>query len=104
MSADLADLWGESAREPQTADPRPKEKEMPIQPGVTFTEPADLPGKWQVWSQTGDSPGAHAFVPADETARATGIKYAIIRAKFTRGAARPLLTLIRTDPSGLTPA
>lgn len=73
---------------------------MPLQPGVTMRLPdvCHLPGRWQVWGQTNDGPGAHAFVPADDVARATGVKYAIIRVKFVRSAVEPVLTLLRVDP------
>lgn len=57
-----------------------------------------LPGRWTVWSQAADSPGAYFVCPADEAAQAIAVKYAVIRAVMGRSAAQPALQLLRTDP------
>lgn len=66
--------------------------------GEPITHPG-LPGRWTVWSQTDDCPGAHAVTPADDTARKTGVSYAVVRATRVRGASTPLVQLIRTEPT-----
>lgn len=58
----------------------------------------ELPGRWSVWSQAADSPGAHFIVPLDDQARGLGVKYAVVRAKQAAGEATPQLSLVRTDP------
>lgn len=66
-------------------------------PGTPMKIP-ELPGRWQVWSKAADQPGAVFAVPADDTARASGIKYAVVKSiqKATEGL--PTVSLIRTDP------
>ena len=66
-------------------------------PGAVMDLP-DLPGRWSSWSPAAEGPGAFFAVPADDEARATGVKYAVIRAIQKATDARPTLTLIRTDP------
>lgn len=56
-----------------------------------------LDGRWNVWSQADEGPGAYFLVPLDRVAMATDIKYAVIRATQKRGEAFPELTLIRTE-------
>lgn len=60
--------------------------------------PPGLDGTWSVWSKSAETPGAYFMVPLDQTARDTGIKYAVVKAKQERTKARPTLTVIRTDP------
>lgn len=61
-------------------------------------EVLDFPGRWSVWSQAADSPGAFFMVPADDDARALGLKYAVVRAISSAAAVKPVLSLVRTDP------
>jgi hypothetical protein len=61
--------------------------------------PPCLDGVWVVWSKADDAPGAYFITPVDETARAVGVKYAVIRAIQSRNESRPRLSLIRTDPA-----
>jgi hypothetical protein len=66
---------------------------------ITVTEKEQrLPGRWSVWSAANDAPGAHFITPVDGAARATGLKYAVVRATPPKAATEPLITLIRTDP------
>lgn len=57
-----------------------------------------LPGRWSVWSKADEGPGAHFFVPVDDAARATGVKYAVVRVQKRAGEVKDVLTLLRTDP------
>lgn len=57
-----------------------------------------LPGTWSVWSQAGDAPGAHFILPADDQARALGVKYVVVRVVQRRDSVEPELSLIRSDP------
>lgn len=61
---------------------------------------ADLPGTWSVWSQINDGPGAHAVVPADDEARATGLTFAVVRVKQARTKAHPDISLVRVQKRG----
>lgn len=61
--------------------------------------PPDLDGKWSVWSQADDAPGAYFLIPADEEALRTGIKFAVVKATMRRESHSPHLALIRTDPA-----
>ena len=65
-----------------------------VQPG--------LPGRWSVWSQSDVGPGAHFVVPADETARAVGVKFATVRITEPDGQTARIL-LLSTDPSSAMP-
>lgn len=65
-----------------------------VQPG--------LPGRWSIWSQSADSPGAHFVVPIDESARETGIKFATVRIKQPRGETATV-QLLATDPAKAMP-
>lgn len=60
--------------------------------------PPRLPGRWSVWSKSNETPGAYFLVPVDDTAKAFGVKYAVVKAVHTRTAAKPVITVIRTDP------
>jgi hypothetical protein len=56
-----------------------------------------LPGRWQVWSKSSESPGAHYFVPYDDDAREANVKIAVARVIFRRHSPRPEITLLRTE-------
>lgn len=58
----------------------------------------NLPGSWSVWSQAGECPGGYFLTPADGDARATGLKYVVVRAAMGRSSAEPSLAIVRTDP------
>ena len=58
----------------------------------------NVDGRWSVWSQSNESPGAHFLIPLDEDAKAVGAKYIVVRAVVKKGASEPLLTVIRSDP------
>lgn len=47
--------------------------------GDRVTTQPGLPGRWSIWSKAAGSPGSHFVVPADETAREVGVKYAVVR-------------------------
>jgi hypothetical protein len=64
----------------------------------SIVHPPPLPGAWSIWSASDDGPGAHFAVPADDKARATGIKYAVVRITNRHQEARPVVELLRTDP------
>lgn len=61
-------------------------------------EVPELPGKWSVWSQAADAPGAYFVVPLTPPARDVGLKYAVIRVIQKHAEPRPTIRLIRTDP------
>lgn len=63
-----------------------------------------LPGRWSVWAGHPDCPGAHSVVPADDVARALGIKYAVVRIVEPKGATAPTITLRATEPTNRMPA
>lgn len=67
--------------------------------GTTITDVPGLEGRWSVWSQAADAPGAFFLVPHDDPARALGVKYAVIRALNRASQTGPELNLIRTDPA-----
>jgi hypothetical protein len=67
--------------------------------GAPPLEIPGLSGHWSVWCSAADAPGAVFVVPADDQARATGIKYAVVKAIQKSTEATPTLTLIRTDPA-----
>lgn len=58
----------------------------------------ELDGRWSVWSPSDDRPGAVFVVPANDEARATGIKFAVITALKKASEAHLQITLLRTDP------
>lgn len=62
------------------------------------TKPLNLPGSWSVWAQAGDCPGGYFLTPYDDTARATGLKYVVIKAVLRKTAVEPELSIVRTDP------
>lgn len=57
-----------------------------------------LDGKWVVWDDAGDAPGASFMTPGDDEARAMGLKYVVIKAINSAGSGLPTITLLRTDP------
>lgn len=57
-----------------------------------------LAGRWSLWSDAAEGPGSKFFVPADDAARATGAKYAVVRVKYARSKPEPELRVLRTDP------
>jgi len=57
-----------------------------------------LPGRWSVWSEAADCPGAYFLVPLDVEAQAVGVKYAVVRVIQPRDRAFPEITILRTDP------
>lgn len=61
-----------------------------IQPG--------LPGRWSVWSQADAGPGAHFLIPLDDTAKATGVRYATVRIVEPQGEL-PRILLLATQPA-----
>lgn len=61
-------------------------------------EVPELPGKWSVWSQAADAPGAYFVVPLTPPAHDMGLKYAVIRAIQKQTEPRPTIHLLRTDP------
>lgn len=63
----------------------------------------DLPGHWSIWSPADDCPGAYFATPANDEARATGIKYAVVRITNAATEAKPRVELRRTDPANPTP-
>lgn len=77
--------------------------EVSGQHGAKALQPG-LPGRWSVWSGSADCPGAHFVVPADDTARATGIKHAVVRITEPKGQSHPEVTLRSTEPQNLKPA
>lgn len=81
-----------------TSDLTPEETDMPALPVGAPVYLPELAGRWSVWSQSSESPGAYFIVPADDEARTVGAKYVVIRAKMTRGSAKPELSVLRTDP------
>lgn len=58
----------------------------------------ELPGTWSVWSKASETPGAYFVAPADDTARALGVKYAVVKVTTRHDKPRPEITTIRTDP------
>lgn len=60
----------------------------------------DMPGKWQVWSRSGDSPGAYFFIPYDDEAKEQGLKYVVAKAIDSRREPRPVITVLRTEAVG----
>lgn len=62
-----------------------------------------LAGSWSVWSKAGECPGGVFVVPADDTARNSGLKYVVIRAVMKQTAIEPALSLVRADPPDLAP-
>lgn len=66
--------------------------------GAPITSIPGLDGRWSVWSQA-DSTGGYFLVPADDDARALGVKYAVVRAINAQAVVTgPVVELIRTDP------
>lgn len=65
----------------------------------TVLELPDLPGRWSVWSPSADAPGAVFVTPTNDEARATGVKYAVVKAINKASQAKPEMTLLRTDPA-----
>lgn len=68
---------------------------------VIATQPG-LPGRWSVWSGAAGAPGSHFMVPADDEARATGIKFATVRITESPGE-RPKVRLDATEPPTAMP-
>lgn len=66
-----------------------------VQPG--------LPDHWSIWSKTDRCPGAHFAVPVDDDARATGVKYAVIRIVAPKDETTRI-TLLDTEPATAMPA
>lgn len=66
-----------------------------VQPG--------LPGLWSIWSKSDHSPGAVFVLPADEPARALGVKFAIVRITQPRDETARV-QLLDTEPSTAMPA
>lgn len=56
-----------------------------------------LPGRWQVWSQSGNTPGAYFFVPSNEEARAADIKYVEVRVIYKRAEPKPTTQVIHAE-------
>lgn len=81
-----------------TRDTAPEENDMPALAIGAPVHMPELAGRWSVWSQSSESPGAFFILPADDEARGVGVKYAVIRAKTKRTEAKPELSLLRTDP------
>lgn len=71
--------------------------------GAPAVQPG-LPGRWAVWSLHDDCPGAHTVVPSDEAARATGIRWAVVRIVQGKSAPDPSVSLRFTEPGDLMPA
>lgn len=59
----------------------------------------ELDGTWSIWSKAAEAPGAHFAIPTDDQARATGVKYAVIKTVFDKQKAKHVTQLIRTDPT-----
>lgn len=72
---------------------------MPALTVGTVLEIPELPGRWSVWSPSADAPGAVFAVAADDTARALGVKYAVVTAIQKTTEAKPTISLLRTDPA-----
>jgi hypothetical protein len=68
-----------------------------MKPGSAVDVP-ELTGRWTVWSKSGEAPGAHFLVPSDSKARATGVKYAVVRVQTRAGQVKDQVDLLRTDP------
>lgn len=66
-------------------------------PAGHLTVLPDLPGRWQVWSRSAESPGAYFFVPYDGEAREQGVKYVVGRAIERRGHPHPEITVLRIE-------
>lgn len=64
----------------------------------TRVTPPQLTGTWSVWSKAAETPGAYFVVPADDQARATGVKYAVVKAMQRADQGRTQVTTLRTDP------
>ncbi len=56
-----------------------------------------IAGKWSVWSQTDDTVGAHALVPANEEARQTKYKFIVVKVTHKRTVAEPMIEFIRGE-------
>lgn len=84
---------GAVIRIPDTVASRAAGREV-VQPG--------LPGRWSVWSAADAGPGAHFVVPADDAARATGVKFATVRINEPAGETARVL-LLATDPAAAMP-
>jgi len=84
------------AHEP--ASPEREEADMAVLKLGTILSPPDLAGRWSVWSQSSEAPGAYFITPADDEAKALGAKYAVIKAIARRGDFRPEIKTLRTDP------
>lgn len=84
---------GSVIRIPDTVASRAAGREV-VQPG--------LPGRWSVWSQSSDGPGAHFVVPSDEVARETGVKFATVRITEPKSETARIL-LMSTDPANAMP-
>lgn len=84
---------GSVIRIPETVASRAAGREV-SQPG--------LPGRWSVWSQADQGPGAHFVVPVDDAARSTGVKFATVRITEPAGEDARVL-LMATDPANAMP-
>lgn len=56
-----------------------------------------LPGRWQVWSQSGNTPGAYFFVPSNNEAWSTDIKYVEVRVIYSRSTPKPTTKVINIE-------
>lgn len=61
---------------------------------------AGLPGRWQVWTQSGNSPGAYFLVPFDELALTADLKWAEVRLVYKRTSAIPTSTILHRERKG----
>jgi hypothetical protein len=71
-----------------------------LKTGTTVADVPGLRGRWSVWSQAADGPATFFLIPLDDEARATGIKYAVVRAlRMASELSGPVIELVRTDPT-----
>lgn len=57
----------------------------------------DMVGRWQVWSQSMEAPGAYFFVPFDDEAHESGIKFVVGKAIQKRMSPFPEITVLRIE-------
>lgn len=67
-----------------------------LEPGSTLAVP-ELAGRWTVWSQSDECPGGRFLVPADNVARATNVKYAVVKVTHPKACADPTVQLVRVE-------
>jgi hypothetical protein len=83
------------------AEPQPVEEELETMGALHIGSIMSVPevaGRWSVWSQSNEAPGAHFLIPIDDEAKAIGAKYLVIRAVHKRDSTYPLITVLRADP------